>query len=303
MRSNCIKGRLRGFTLIELLVVIAIIAILAAILFPVFAQAKAAAKKASNTSNLKQIALAVILYNTDYDDMMVPYAIPGDGPSTGVGSSTVWWHGRSAREGGDYFANYYRSQGLLYPYMKNAEIQDCPVGKSLTSPFSSWKDGDKVPAYGTNNRLWVQPRPATGTTAAVLSVSMSQVEEVSSTVLMLDAINACTIGSWSKSFFALPPFDMQYMVDNGSGSGFNDCYSPRVHGRHSGGVSVVAWTDGHVKAVKPTYRPAGNARFDARRAANIGELSKIPLPAAIAADDPNIPDYNYYWSLNKAVGW
>jgi prepilin-type N-terminal cleavage/methylation domain-containing protein len=47
----------RGFTLIELLVVIAIIAIIAAILFPVFAQAKAAAKKASCVSNFKQIGL------------------------------------------------------------------------------------------------------------------------------------------------------------------------------------------------------------------------------------------------------
>jgi len=47
----------RAFTLIELLVVIAIIAILAAILFPVFAQAKAAAKKSSDLSNHKQLAL------------------------------------------------------------------------------------------------------------------------------------------------------------------------------------------------------------------------------------------------------
>ncbi|RYZ95446.1 MAG: prepilin-type N-terminal cleavage/methylation domain-containing protein [Proteobacteria bacterium] len=59
----------RAFTLIELLVVIAIIAILAAILFPVFAQAKAAAKKTSDASNLKQIALGILMYNGDNDDM------------------------------------------------------------------------------------------------------------------------------------------------------------------------------------------------------------------------------------------
>jgi len=46
-------SKLKAFTLIELLVVIAIIAILAAILFPVFAQAKLAAKKTSDLSNLK----------------------------------------------------------------------------------------------------------------------------------------------------------------------------------------------------------------------------------------------------------
>jgi len=52
----------KAFTLIELLVVIAIIAILAAILFPVFAQAKLAAKKASDLSNVKQIELAQLMY-------------------------------------------------------------------------------------------------------------------------------------------------------------------------------------------------------------------------------------------------
>jgi prepilin-type N-terminal cleavage/methylation domain-containing protein len=57
----------RAFTLIELLVVIAIIAILAAILFPVFAQAKAAAKKAVDLSNMKQIGLAMFIYANDYD--------------------------------------------------------------------------------------------------------------------------------------------------------------------------------------------------------------------------------------------
>jgi prepilin-type N-terminal cleavage/methylation domain-containing protein len=57
----------KAFTLIELLVVIAIIAILASILFPVFAQAKLAAKKTSALSNNKQVALAIIMYETDYD--------------------------------------------------------------------------------------------------------------------------------------------------------------------------------------------------------------------------------------------
>lgn len=59
----------RGFTLIELLVVIAIIAILAAILFPVFAQAKTAARKTQDISNMKQMALGALMYGDANDDV------------------------------------------------------------------------------------------------------------------------------------------------------------------------------------------------------------------------------------------
>jgi len=62
------RQRRLGFTLIELLVVIAIIAILASILFPVFAQAKLAAKKTSDLSNLKQVGLSLFMYGNDFDD-------------------------------------------------------------------------------------------------------------------------------------------------------------------------------------------------------------------------------------------
>lgn len=61
-----------GFTLIELLVVIAIIAILAAMLFPVFAQARENARKAKSISNLKQLALANLMYAQDYDETLAP---------------------------------------------------------------------------------------------------------------------------------------------------------------------------------------------------------------------------------------
>jgi prepilin-type N-terminal cleavage/methylation domain-containing protein/prepilin-type processing-associated H-X9-DG protein len=79
----------RAFTLIELLVVIAIIAILAAILFPVFAQAREQARAITCTSNLKQIGLATVMYVQDYDERYPS----GWGWVTGnqaVSSTTMW---------------------------------------------------------------------------------------------------------------------------------------------------------------------------------------------------------------------
>lgn len=110
--------KLSAFTLIELLVVIAIIAILAAILFPVFAQAKLAAKKTTDLANLKQLSIALNIYNTDNDDMdpqttpmSAPnyYTIPVDRtPSANPAIRSSYW------------AN------AMYPYVKSWGIYKGP---------------------------------------------------------------------------------------------------------------------------------------------------------------------------------
>lgn len=61
----------KAFTLIELLTVIAIISVLAAILFPVLAQAKLASKKTTSLSNIRQIVLAEVMYQNDFNDYFV----------------------------------------------------------------------------------------------------------------------------------------------------------------------------------------------------------------------------------------
>jgi type II secretion system protein G len=57
----------RGFTLIEMMIVVAIIAILVGILVPNFVRARAQAQTSACESNLKEIATAIELFQTDND--------------------------------------------------------------------------------------------------------------------------------------------------------------------------------------------------------------------------------------------
>jgi len=128
MRWNRGVIRRGGFTLIELLVVIAIIAILAAILFPVFARAREAARKATCLSNLKQIALAAIMYAQDYDEVLpVACATGYRCTSHAILPQNSQITGTDAEAAGLGSRDYWQLPDLLRPYVKSLELFVCPT--------------------------------------------------------------------------------------------------------------------------------------------------------------------------------
>jgi prepilin-type N-terminal cleavage/methylation domain-containing protein/prepilin-type processing-associated H-X9-DG protein len=128
-----------GFTLIELLVVIAIIAILAAILFPVFAQAREKARAISCVSNLKQIGLALAMYNQDYDETM-PAAFAAVNPVNGGGLNVITY------------------ENQINPYIKNKQVFVCPsdsLGRTINgNAFWDGQDYDSGSNTGKQKRSY-----------------------------------------------------------------------------------------------------------------------------------------------------
>jgi len=137
----------KAFTLIELLVVIAIIAILAAILFPVFSRAREAARRASCTSNLRQIGSAFALYTQDYDDRLpdrrdLKTALPGGyRPWTG-------WPPSDPRGGWAVV--------VLEPYTRNNGLWNCP--SAVGGPFAAAPEVTQATTVGPGapvTRYWL----------------------------------------------------------------------------------------------------------------------------------------------------
>lgn len=144
----------KAFTLIELLVVIAIIAILAAILFPVFAQAKSAAKKTQAISNQKQIGLAIMQYQADYDDMFPRNddCVAGSSLNTALNSTPFDLAACIGPGPYMYRMNHYAWQKWVQPYVKSIPLFFHPSVDH--KQFTNWgTHGELMGSYALNLSL------------------------------------------------------------------------------------------------------------------------------------------------------
>jgi prepilin-type N-terminal cleavage/methylation domain-containing protein/prepilin-type processing-associated H-X9-DG protein len=222
------RATLRAFTLIELLVVIAIIAILAAILFPVFAQAREAARKASCSSNLNQIAKAAMMYTQDYDETLVPSYTTNPGKPCIVLPEPGCWSGWVDQ---------------IQPYAKNYKISRCPSGNYQGPGVMS--DDYWSSAYGCNWRICGENGGLAHGDGRETR-NLSALAFPASTFWFFDATAACNdncrideAGGWPEAWQADPPSPNQLAWDGANG----------YVGRHQGGANYV-FADGHVKFLK-----------------------------------------------------
>jgi prepilin-type N-terminal cleavage/methylation domain-containing protein/prepilin-type processing-associated H-X9-DG protein len=234
-------SRRRGFTLIELLVVIAIIAILAAILFPVFARAREAARKASCTSNLKQIGLAWMMYAQDYDEFVMPsYDYTGQNGC----QWKLWW---GCFDGTRVLPN----TSYLDPYTKNEGVKTCPNRPKGSHP--AWP----TTGYGYNWEYFPDvERPA---------LSLTAVNAPTETIIFADSGRLVWegTGAFEDTSFIQPP-SLEW---------------PAFHARHSGGGNVL-WADGHVKFEQPKWMRANyiDGTLEMHKRHNVADIDRDGNP-------------------------
>jgi prepilin-type N-terminal cleavage/methylation domain-containing protein len=128
-------GKRRGFTLVELLVVIAIIALLMAILMPALNRARELGRRSVCLGNLKQLALAWVMYADENDGDLVNGRLGQDRVLNNVVVEEAWvrqvnsnWNSRQQIKGtGNQDEGI--ENGALWDFIRNPKVYRCPAGQ------------------------------------------------------------------------------------------------------------------------------------------------------------------------------
>lgn len=123
----------------------------AAILYPVFAQAKSSAKKTSTISNAKQLALGMLMYSTDWDDVM-PWP---------QGSKALKFVIRPYTKNDDLWKSMNPAGGEFKFNMSLGGVSFADIPSPAETPMffepNTWPDGSRVVAFTDGHVKAVKP--------------------------------------------------------------------------------------------------------------------------------------------------
>jgi prepilin-type processing-associated H-X9-DG protein/prepilin-type N-terminal cleavage/methylation domain-containing protein len=246
--SNCqLYG---GFSLVELLVVIAILALLLGILLPAFSKARQQAQQITCASNIRQLALANLLYaNDNHCFCVIASSDMFDDLGDGEGGH-YRWHGYRAAPGQPFnpalgpLASYLGVDGRV----KQCPLFDSSIGAATGNNFEAGCGG-----YGYNETYVGGRSDLYGfcPQAVATSAKIPQIIHAAATIMFTDAGTAQPYGNGvivTEYSFCEPP----WIQENPGSPSSTDQSWPSIQFRHRGRANV-AWADGHVSAESQTF--------------------------------------------------
>ena len=239
-----------GFTLVELLIVIAIIAVLMSILVPISHTAREQARSLACGSNLKQLSLALTMYDQENEtfphgftsSFYTPFVPPGGYIGDISRDRLGWWW-------------FHSLSGIGEPNYDKGTVLWCP---SRCINDTGYKENILCGNYGVNRAICMDAPGFTISEFVGTPLALYQIRRPEETLLITDSGYGLT--SWKGATNAsVQPFENTRREDSFYVPGlkinidrpiFPGQEADAIGGRHLNNSVNAGFADGHISRVK-----------------------------------------------------